>query len=160
MREEAVVEVAQAPAVHGEKLFHLAAAEQVAHRHGGCGAIPVRVGRGAGICEADVFHEMPRRGSVRHSSGLERDVHEDAVRAPEGIVELDEPRVRGAVDLFVHAQLLAPERPALVKNRVREHAAQVAPVAVLHDELQVVARIRLVRAGEFEPEMLGDLGLA
>ena len=146
--------------MRGAESHHPLASEEVAHRHGGGGGIPVHVGGGAGFGEADVLHHVPRRFGVRHPAGVQADIDQNAVRPPEGVMQLDEPGVRCAVDFLIDAELLAPERPAFVKDGVREHAAQVARMTVLHDELQVVTGISFVRAGQFQAEVLGDFGPA
>src|SRR5438067_7371552 len=78
------------------------------------------------------------------------------MRAPERVVELDEPRVRRVVNCKFDAHFFAPERPAFVENRVREKPPQFAWMPVLNDELHVMARIALVRARELEAKVLPD----
>jgi hypothetical protein len=84
-------------------------------------------------------------------------VDDDAMRPPQRIVELNQPRLRQGDHALIDGHLFAPQRPAFVKNRMRKKPPQFARVLILHHELQVMARVSFVRTGEFQAEMLGDL---
>ena len=92
------------------------------------------------------------------ASGLQSDVHEDAVDTPERVVKLLELQPRRAVNAQVHHHLLAPERPAFVEDGVREEPPPTSGVAIGRDELKVMAGIRLVRRGQAQAEVLLSLG--
>jgi hypothetical protein len=83
-------------------------------------------------------------------------IDHDAVRAPEGIVELDQFGTRDIHKTMLHGEFLAPHRPAFVENGVREKAAQAAGVLELNDKLQVMPGISLVHRGEFQAVVLTD----
>ena len=57
-------------------------------------------------------------------------VDHDAVRAPEGIVELNQARFGKVDHLFIDRHFFAPERPPFIKNRVMEQAPEPARVAL------------------------------
>ena len=95
---------------------------------------------------------------VGHFAGLETAVYEDALRAPESVVELAESGGRRSIKIEIDHHLLAPERPAFVKNGMTQQAADRAGVAVGGAELQVVAGIGFVGAGQREIEVLLNLG--
>src|ERR1051325_4322388 len=61
---------------------------------------------------------------------------------------------RRTLDFQVHDHLLAPKRPAFVKDSMGEQATPFARMPVCRYELQMMARISLMRAGEAEAEML------
>jgi len=161
VREHPVVEFLQTPTAPfdeaGVKFFHLQAAEEIAHRNSGAGRIPVHIRLRAGGGETHAPAEHRSRAGRREGSLLQAAIDHDAVRAPERVVELGEFGARTLDEAVVDGHFLAPHRPALVKNRMREEAAPTARVVVLDDELQVVARVALVNAGQLEAVVLADL---
>ena len=98
---------------------------------------------------------MPDRLPVTVSTGLQPEIDEDPVATPECVVELLQFQFARLDDPEVNTHLLAPKRPALIKDRVLiKHPPPLAPVGVREDELQMMPGIRLVRAGQFQPEVL------
>jgi hypothetical protein len=98
--------------------------------------------------------QMPDGSLVAVTAGLQTQIHQDAMAAPQRVVQLLHRQPRRAVNPEVHYHLLAPERPSLVKHRVGKEPPPPARMMIGGDELQVVARVSLVGAGERQAEML------
>src|SRR4051812_19170012 len=94
--QDPVVEAAQGPAVAldepGVEALHLEPAKEVAHWDSRGGGVPIHVATRASGREADSILQTLAGGLVGKRAVVEADIDDDAVRAPERIVELDEPR--------------------------------------------------------------------
>ncbi len=140
------------------KLFHLDSAEQVAHGHRRRTRVPIYIPGGASFREIHAVHEHLARSFITERTALETTVDDDPMRAPEGVVNLLQSGMRTLHQSSLDGELLAPHRPALVKDGVSREATQPAWVTVLDGELKVVARVSFVRAGQLKPEMLSNFG--
>ena len=69
---------------------------------------------------------MQDRLLVAVTTGLQAEVHQDAMAAPQRVVELLHRQPRGTVNPEVHHHLLAPERPTLVEHRMGQEPAPPA----------------------------------
>src|ERR1035441_2140885 len=78
--------------------------------------------------------------------------------APQRIVQLLYGQPRRAVDAQVQQHLLAPQRPAFVKDRMGKQPPPAARMMIRRHELQVMARVAFVGAGKGQTEMLLLLG--
>ena len=91
---------------------------------------------------------------------MEAAVNHDAVGTPECILELLEAGqvgMRTLHPLLLNGELLTPHRPPLIKDGMGAKATDPARQTILNGKLQMMARIPLVRTGEFQSEMLARL---
>src|ERR1035437_6012146 len=78
--------------------------------------------------------------------------------APQRIMQLLYGQPRRAVDAQVQQHLLAPQRPAFVKDRMGKQPPPSARMTIRRHELQVMARVAFMGAGQGQTEMLLLLG--
>src|SRR5687767_423730 len=74
--------------------------------------------------------------------------------APKRVVQLLDGQPWRAIDAEVDHHLLAPKSPTFVEDGMGEEPTPFARVAIGRDELQMMSRIRFVRAGERETKVL------
>lgn len=105
-----------------------------------------------------MFLQVANGLGVGIAAGLEAQIDEDAMAAPEGIVQLLNFEPRGVIDAEVDHHLFAPEGPAFVKDGMGEEAAPFAGVLIGDDELEMMTWVGFVGAGERQSEVLSALG--
>jgi hypothetical protein len=81
-------------------------------------------------------------------------VDQDAMGAPESIVEVLEAGMPACDPSLFHGELLAPHRPSLVEDGVGTKPSDAARMPVLDRELKVVTRVSLVGARQFQTVVL------
>lgn len=88
---------------------------------------------------------------------MEAAIDDDAVSAPEGVVELDQLRAGDIHNPEADRVEFAPHGPAFVKNRVGEEATETTGMAELSNELEVVPGVGLMHASQLQTVVLANL---
>src|SRR6267143_738720 len=90
--QEPIIELSQSPPATRHQAAAQAivfqTAQPITHRHGRLAGVPVHVGLGAGASEAQMDLQIFHRRFVAVAAGLQAQIDEDPMAAPEGVVEL------------------------------------------------------------------------
>ena len=124
MREHPVIELFQWPTKLKRKvpmeLFDLKTPQQIAHWHSRAGGVPIHIRRRSRGGEADAILQSLSRCGMTERATMQTTIDCDAMRSPEGIVELNQFRTRSVHEPMLDGEFLTPHRPAFIKNRVRK----------------------------------------
>src|SRR5438874_3810395 len=122
--EQPIIEFFQSPASANHqplpKALIFESSKPVTHGHCRRRSVPVDIGFRPRFGEAEVLLHVHYRLFVTVTASLKAEIDENSMATPEGVMKLLNAQPRGAVNFQLDHHMLAPKRPALIKDRVGE----------------------------------------